>query len=241
LIANNHFNGDTQCLPLFRYDKESNRIDNITDWGLQQFINHYEDDKIEKEDIFHYTYAVLHNPAYRKKYELNLKRDFPRLPFYEDFRKWAAWGKALMDLHINYETVNPWPLERQDFVVKAEEKQQKEMFNLAAEPEAMYARQPKVKVKLKADKTAGIIEIDELTFLRVVPKEAWEYKLGNRSAIEWVLDQYKEKKPKDPTIAEKFNTYKFADYKEQVIDLLERVCTVSVETMNIIKQMELEK
>jgi predicted helicase len=56
-----------------------------------------------------------------------------------------------------------------------------------------------------------------------------------------VLDQYKEKKPKDPTIAEKFNTYKFADYKEQVIDLLERVCTVSVETVKIIKQMELEK
>jgi len=92
--------------------------------------------------------------------------------------------------------------------------------------------------KVKADKTAGIIEIDELTFLRAVPKEAWEYKLGNRSAIEWVLDQYKEKKPKDPTIAEKFNTYKFADYKEQVIDLLERVCTVSVETVKIIRRME---
>jgi predicted helicase len=62
--------------------------------------------------------------------------------------------------------------------------------------------------------------------------------LGNRCALEWILDQYKEKKPKDPTIAEKFNTYRFADYKEQVIDLLMRVCTVSVETMNIIKKME---
>jgi len=62
--------------------------------------------------------------------------------------------------------------------------------------------------------------------------------LGNRCAVEWILDQYKEKKPKDPTIAEKFNTYRFADYKEQVIDLLMRVCTVSVETMNIIREME---
>jgi len=77
--------------------------------------------------------------------------------------------------------------------------------------------------------------------LRGVPEEAWEYKLGNRSAIEWVLDQYKEKKPKNPTIAEEFNTYKFADYKEQVIELLKRVCTVSVETIKIIKQMELEQ
>ena len=66
---------------------------------------------------------------------------------------------------------------------------------------------------------------------------AWEYKLGNRSALEWILDQYKEKKLKDPTIAKLFNTYKFADYKEQVIDLLQRVCTVSVNTMEIIQKM----
>ena len=113
------------------------------------------------------------------------------------------------------------------------------MFSLVEEPEALFTRKPKVKVKLKADKAAGIIDIDELTFLSGVPAEAWEYKLGNRSAIEWVLDQYKEKKPTDPTIAEKFNTYRFADYKEQVIDLLKRVCAVSVETIKIVKQMEL--
>ncbi len=236
-----HFTGDTQCLPLFRYDQNNNKNENITEWGLKQFVNHYQDDNISKEGIFHYTYAVLHNPAYRIKYELNLKRELPRIPYYENFHKWAAWGKTLMDLHINYETANPWPLERHDFDVKAEAKRQKEMFSKVEEVGEMYVRQPKVKVKLKADKTAGIIEIDELTFLRCVPKEAWEYKLGNRSALEWVLDQYKEKKPKDPTIAEKFNTYKFANYKEQVIDLLRRICTVSVETVNIIKQMELEK
>lgn len=73
--------------------------------------------------------------------------------------------------------------------------------------------------------------------LEGVPSVAWDYKLGNRSALEWVLDQYKEKKPKDPTIREKFNTYRFIDYKEQVIDLLQRVCTVSVETMKIIAAM----
>jgi len=61
--------------------------------------------------------------------------------------------------------------------------------------------------------------------------------LGNRSALEWILDQYKEKKPRDQTIAENFNTYRFADYKAQVIDLLQRVCTVSVETMKIIEEM----
>jgi predicted helicase len=80
--------------------------------------------------------------------------------------------------------------------------------------------------------------LDENTTLTGIPKEAWTYKLGNRSALEWILDQYKESKPKDPTILEKFNTYKFADYKLQVIDLLKRVCTVSVETMKIINEME---
>lgn len=195
-------------------------------------------DGVRKEDIFHYTYAVLHNPAYRKKYELNLKREFPRLPFYDNFAQWAAWGKALMELHIGYETVEPFALEVVTAETKTEHLQQKTMFNEAQEPEAMFARQPKVKAKLKADKQTGIIEIDELTYLKGIPKIAWEYKLGNRSALEWILDQYKEKKPKDPTIAEKFDTYRFADYKDHVIDLLKRVCTVSVETMKIIREME---
>ena len=70
-----------------------------------------------------------------------------------------------------------------------------------------------------------------------IPSRAWEYKLGNRSALEWILDQYKEKKPRDKTIATKFNTYRFADDKEHVIDLLKWVCTVSVETMKIIEEM----
>ena len=92
-------------------------------------------------------------------------------------------------------------------------------------------------MKLKADKTKGKIILDDVTTLEGIPKEAWEYRLGNRSALEWILDQYKEKKIKDPTIAAKFNTYRFADYKEQVIELLQRVCTVSVKTMEIIQEM----
>ncbi|MDQ3129663.1 MAG: DNA methyltransferase, partial [Acidobacteriota bacterium] len=95
----------------------------------------------------------------------------------------------------------------------------------------------KPQTKLRADKENGAIIIDSMTTLTGVPALAWEYKLGNRSALEWILDQYKEKKPSDATIAERFNTYKFEDYKEQVIDLLKRVCTVSVKTMEIVGQM----
>ena len=83
--------------------------DNLTDWGLRQFREHYGDAKITKRDIFHYTYAVLHHPAYRASYEINLKREFPRLPFYGDFRQWARWGRALMELHLDYEQAAPLP------------------------------------------------------------------------------------------------------------------------------------
>lgn len=71
-----------------------------------------------------------------------------------------------------------------------------------------------------------------------VPREAWEYRLGNRSALEWILDQYKEKTSKDPTIRAKFSTYRFADRKEKVIDLLKRVTRVSVETMKVVEAMQ---
>ncbi len=237
-VVDLHLTGDSQCIPLYRYSKKGERIENITDWGLEQFRTNYKDKKITKENIFHYTYAVLHNPAYRKKYELNLKREFPRIPFYEDFWQWAKWGKKLMELHINYETVKPYSLKENTFKTKAEATKQKKLLAVVKEPQSLYALKPKIKVKLKADKDNGIIELDELTYLSGVPAEAWEYKLGNRSALEWILDQYKEKKPSDPTIAEKFNTYRFADYKPQVIDLLKRVCTVSIKTMEIIKEME---
>ena len=246
--------------PLYRYDETGNRIENITDWGLEQFINHYQatanppkgfeplggfvsggfvSGLITKEAIFHYVYAVLHNPAYRKKYEQNLKRDFPRIPFYDDFQQWATWGKALMDLHINYENAALFPLNRVERVIsQGASSDQRQLFARVEEVEPLYKTEVKIKPKLKADKEVGTIEIDEQTTLTGIPTEAWAYKLGNRSALEWILDQYKESKPTDPTILEKFNHYRFADYKEEVIVLLQKVCTVSVETMKIIRVME---
>jgi len=196
-------------------------MDNITDWALTQFQKHYRKEKakgeISKQDIFHYVYSVLHHPAYRKKYEMNLKREFPRIPFYENFWQWAEWGKQLMDLHLNYEQVEPYPLERVDM-----------------DPETTRKA---VVPRLLARKESGVIEVDTLTTLSGVPNEASEYRLGTYTALEWGLERYKEKTPKDPTIREKFNTYRFKDYKEHVIDLLGRVCRVSVETMRIVREM----
>ncbi|MGI0481977.1 type ISP restriction/modification enzyme [Geminocystis sp. CENA526] len=227
------------CFALYNYDENGERIDNITDHALEKFREYYHNVKrasspsdnnrqdacftvrgIEKIDIFYYVYGVLHNPEYRSKYELNLKREFPRIPFYDDFHQWAKWGKKLMDLHLNYSSIEPYNLKRIESPLLLDKGGNK-----------------MPKVKLKADKIKHQIIIDEVTTLTEIPPEVWEYKLGNRSALEWILDQYKEKKPKDKTIAEKFNNYKFADYKEEVIELLMRVTTVSVETMKIIAEM----
>lgn len=153
-------------------------------------------------------------------------------------------------MNVSGVDVEPYPLERieavhepvgvihelpLEYASKTKKGQQSLPADFVRENQTAYAKVPKA--KLKADKEAGRIILDEQTTLAGVPASAWEYRLGNRSALEWVLDQYKEKKPSDPTIAEKFNTYRFADYKEQVIELLMRVCTVSVRTMEIIGEI----
>jgi predicted helicase len=236
IICDLNFSGNSQYIPLYWYSNEGTRQDNITNWALQLFNDYYRLNEpsspvcyagsaelrdefrlditgaapITKEAIFYYVYAVLHHPAYREKYRMNLQREFPRIPLYDNFQQWAAWGKRLMNLHINYETVTPYPLERRDVMIE-----QKAGVSLDSLHEA----------KLKAYKEEGVVEIDAITTLTGIPKTAWEYKLGNHSALEWILDQYKEEKPSDLTIVEQFNTHHFRDYKHQVIELLKRVCT----------------
>ena len=218
-LVDYHFTGDTQCLPLYRYTEDGERLSNITEWGLRRFRERYDNDSISAEDVFAYTYAVLHDPVYRETYAVDLLREFPRLPFYQDFASWAATGRELLDLHVGFETSAPYPLKR------VEKSMQDSLAGTHAKP------------ILKAVEKQGRIRVDEQTTLEEVPAKAWEYRLGSRSALEWVLDQYKEKKPRDPTIAERFNTYRFADHKEKVIDLLRRVCTVSLRTMELVDSM----
>ncbi len=107
--------------------------------------------RITKHDIFHYVYAVLHHPAYRAKYARNLKREFPRIPFYDDFWQWAEWGEQLMALHLDYEQVAPFPLAREDRDLTG----LPNLSGLAPKP------------RLIARKEAGVIEVDTATTLAV--------------------------------------------------------------------------
>lgn len=211
-------NGRAQGVTRYRYIPSGERVDNITPWALKQFRARYPDDAVTHDTIFAYCYAVLHDPLYREHHADDLRREFPRVPLYPDFAKWVAWGEALLKLHIGYEKVKPWPIKR----VEADK-----------EPKPGAMARP----ILRPVAEAGEVVVDAQTKLTGIPQNAWNYRLGNRSAIDWVLDQHKEKKPKDPTIAAKFNTYRFADYKEEMIKLLGKVVRVSIETNAITDEM----
>ncbi len=199
IIMDFSFQGSVQTFPFYTYD-EVGKTENITDWALEKFRNFYKNNLIEKIDIFNYVYAVLHFPEYRKKYEINLKQDLPRIPFYENFWHFAEIGKSLLDLHINFE--------------KAE----------------------KYEINFPENLDHNLFKSKK--FIEYFPETAFEYKLGNRSAIEWVIDGYKEKKIGDPTVAKLFDNYKFIDYRDEILDLLKRVTTVSLKTVELIKKLE---
>lgn len=209
-----------------RYTTTGERIDNVTDWALNKFTRRYgKRAGVTKDAIFHYVYAALHDPVWRETYAINLRREFPRIPFYDDFARWAEWGARLLDLHARHEAVEPWPLERIDHPDEAAR-------TAGLDP----------KPRLKGDRSAGAVEVDSETTLRGLPDEAWTYRLGNRSGLEWVLDQHREKKVRDPTVEAWLRDnpdcrYRLADHKERVIDLIARVARVSAETMAIVGAM----
>lgn len=234
-LADWHFLGDTQLFPLQRTSEES-EVANITNWALNKFSEHYKsifvtDDqndnsknkkkKITKESIFYYCYAVLHDPIYREKYSINLSRDFPRIPFYVDFWRWVAWGESLYNLHLNFNTAELFCVVRND--------------SLDAKAKAAGISPD---VILRSIPNEGRIVLDSETILSNIPQEAWNYRISGRSAIDWVLDQLKEKKIADPTVASLFNPYRFHSYKESAIVLLSRVISVSLDTEKVVVEMK---
>ena len=225
VIPDLHLTGDSQCFPFYTYDTDgSNRRENLTDWALEQFRSHYQDDNITKWDIFYYVYAILHHPQYREKYAANLKRELPRIPFVGTsespgvFWAFAEVGKQLAELHVNYEQQPEYPLhmiENDDVPL-----------NWRVE-----------RTKLSKDKTQ-IIYNDFLT-LGGIPPEVFEYRLGNRSALDWIIDQYRVKTDKRSGITNDPNR---ADDPEYIVRLIKKVVTVSVETVKIVKGLpELEE
>jgi predicted helicase len=215
-IADLNFYADpAQCFPFYIHDGEDGvRRENIPPLTLLRFQNHYGDEAITKWDIFHYVYAVLHHPEYRTRYAANLRRELPRLPLLgkdaKTFRAYVATGQKLADLHIHYEQAAEYPLQR---IENPEEK-----LNWRVE-----------KMRLTRDKTE-LVYNDFLT-LTGLPEAAFAYRLGNRSALEWVIDQYKTHTDPRSGITNNPNREDQPDY---IVKLIGKVITVSLETQRLI-------
>jgi predicted helicase len=256
-----HLTGDSQCFPFYTYAEDgTNRRENINDWALEQFRSHYHAPSITKWDIFHYIYAVLHHPEYRQRYAANLRRELPRIPFVsattlnnchsepasageesavpsagkkqiprsarndkgettgtnaniEVFRAFVKAGQRLAEIHVHYEQQPEYPL------TKTEKAGEKLDYRVT-------------KMRLSKDKTSLIY--NQFLTLSGIPADAYEYRLGNRSALEWVIDQYQVSTDKRSGITNDPNR---ADDQQYILRLIGQVITVSLETVKIVRSL----
>ncbi|AOV17821.1 damage-inducible protein [Acidihalobacter aeolianus] len=206
------------------------RRDGITDEALEAYRKHYGDDSITKEDLFYHVYGLLHSPEYRQQYAADLKRMLPRIPkpaSIETFRAFASAGRKLADLHLNYETIEPWPLE---------ERYKQKQHGLLDAPEQPNYRVAKMRFPSKKDKSK-IIYNSELT-LEGIPPEAFEYVVNGKSAIEWVMERYQVTTAKDSSIKNDPNLWcDEHNDPRYIVDLVKRVVRVSVETQRLVKRL----
>lgn len=204
-----------QSIPLKLYYDDESEIDTVTDWGLKLFKDYYSDKTITKEAIFYYVFSVLNCPNYRNKYKDNLKLELPKIPFYKDFWRWVDYGKKITEIQIEFESSEPYPILREESDYKGN-----------------------LKTIFRVDKIKGEIKLDEKTTLKGIPIEVFDFQLGIRSAVEWILDQHKVKSIKDETISTMFNDYSYKARKEDIISQIQRVITISLNTLDITNQMK---
>jgi predicted helicase len=198
------------------------QVDNITDAALRAYHSIYDDPTIDKDAIFYYTYGLLHSPEYREIFSADLKKFLPRVPKVRNFHDFAEAGRKLAELHINYEQATPY-----SGIVE----------NLAGDsictpPSELY-QVAKMKFLKKGDHST-IVYNNRVT-LSNIPKEAYRYQLGARSAIEWIIDRHQVKVDKASGITNDPNDW--SDDPRYIIDLLKRVVTVSLETMKVVDSL----
>lgn len=251
-----HANGDSQCFPLKLYDLieveeldsskpglfddhvaqtkgEYEVRDGITDAGLQYFQEAYPNEKISKEDLFYYVYGLLHSDDYKSRYADNLTKELPRIPRVAkaaDFWAFSKAGRALADLHIGYEEVTPFPVHIEGGA----------MLLASFTPQDFRVEQMKFAKGTngeKYDKTR-VIYNHKIT-MTGIPLEAYDYVVNGKPALEWVMERQAVSEHKDSGIVNDANlwateTMNDASYP---LKLFQRVITVSLETMKIVRSL----
>jgi predicted helicase len=229
-IPDLHLTDTSQCFPLYTYEKTEQtdglfatpannyiKRDNIPNAILADFRKTY-GDKLTKEDIFYYVYGILHSPDYKQRFAADLKKMLPRIPLVQDFSAFSHAGRQLAQWHLNYETIEPYPL-------------QEITQGLPLDPKAFY-RVQEMKFA-KKDKTTLIYNAN--VTLTGIPLETYDYIVNGKPALEWIIERYQITTHKDSGIRNDPNDW--SDNPRYIIDLVKRIVQVSLETVKIVKTL----
>ena len=260
-----HYNGDTQAFPLYYYEElDSNdmfaskdkyvRRDAISDAILKQARAKYSEPKIRKEDLFYYVYGFLHSIEYRSEFASDLRKMLPRIPLVDesdDFWSFSKSGRALAELHLNYEKVKPFDAQ----IVATNSKSadlplfsgnsvdcrkiyknipQEQLYHVV---QMRFAKSTVGRNGKPVDDKSRIVYNERLTIANI-PLEAYEYDINGKSAVEWIMERYAITKNEKSGIVDDPNDWAIEhNNPAYIFDLVLRVITVSVETMKIVKAL----
>ena len=213
---------------LFSEDTSANeefiKIENIKDSSVELFRKQYSNSKISREDIFYYIYGIFHCPDYKKRFDSDLKKGLPRIPFAKDFQIFSDAGRRLADWHINYETVEEYPVTQDG--------------QLALDDSNTYAVNKITFGKKGGKEDKSVIIYNSKITLREIPLEAYDYQVNGKSPLEWIMERYQATVDKESGISNDPNDWSAeAGDPEYILSLMKRLITVSVESVKITKTL----
>jgi predicted helicase len=211
-------------------DAAPQRRDAITDTGLAHFQSAYPDEAITKEDLFYYVYGILHSPDYRERYADNLSKELPRIPRVRtapDFWAFSRAGRALADLHLNYETVEPYPLNIQASGTLTDADYRVEKMKFAKKKDPVTGK--------SVNDRSTVIYNSKIT-INGIPERAWDYVVNGKAALDWIMERQAVRVDKASGIVNDANDWatETMGNPRYPLELFQRVVTVSLKTQEIV-------
>ncbi|MHB8191380.1 MAG: type ISP restriction/modification enzyme [Ferrimicrobium sp.] len=210
-------------------EPEIRQVDNITDDVLAEFQGIYSDISLTKDDLFAYIYGVLHHPGYVEQYGDNLTKDYPRIPWLQQYRELIDIGGKLLDLHIGYEAVEPYPVTEEFTLMPPEDERERYRATIMGHPTKGSS------ARGKADWDRTRIQVNGHLMLTGIPERATEWILGPRPALELFLQRMKPSVDKKSGI--KNDPNEFSDDPRYVVELTKRIVKVCVETLELVAML----